>query len=160
MNINVKIDFNRSPLDKMARELAKCEKYKVKVGVLNGGDYRDENNHLTVAGYGLINEFGNVLKNIPERSFIRSPLMSHLVERIVKDKEKFGEIYENKENAEGIYERMGIIAKSIIQEAFATSNDGNWAENSPITIMKKKSSKPLIDKGRLVKSIDYEVVEL
>ena len=135
------------------------EKYLAKVGVINGGGYKDEKGNITVAGYGYVNEFGSITKNIPARSFIRAPLLLHLRDEILKNKRVFEIQFFRKFDLIGAYNKLGILGKSIILKAFATSFDGQWAPNSPITIARKHSSKPLIDTSRLRKSIDYQVIE-
>lgn len=136
------------------------EKYYVKVGVINGGDYKDKKNNLTVAGYGCVNEFGSIKRNIPARSFIRAPLLLNLRDEILRNKKIFEKQLFNKNGILKVaYNKLGILAKSIILRAFATSFDGQWAPNAPSTIARKKSSKPLIDTSRLRKSISYQVME-
>ena len=58
-------------------------------------------------------------------------------------------------NPNKLLDVLGLMGKNIIQDSFI-HND--WLPNSPITIQKKKSSKPLIDTGLLRKSIDHEVI--
>ena len=135
------------------------EKYYVKVGVINGGGYKDEKGNITVAGYGYVNEFGSIGRNIPARSFIRAPLLLNLRDEILNNKKVFEkQLFNKKGSIKGAYNRLGILAKAIILKAFATSFDGQWAPNAPSTIARKHSSKPLIDTGRLRKSISYQVL--
>ena len=155
--MTVKTTINTTKLDILIQKSK--EKYLAKVGVINGGGYKDEKGNITVAGYGYINEFGSITRNIPARSFIRVPLIMNIRGEILKHKKIFERLLFNKQNLIMAYNRLGILAKSIILRAFATSFDGQWAPNSPVTIAKKHSSKPLIDTGRLRKSIDYQVIE-
>lgn len=154
-NIDFKIEFDDKKLQDLKRILE--NKYSVKVGVLNGGDYKDDKNNITVAGYGAVNEFGSIKRNIPERSFIRAPLLTKLGKSIVENKNYLKDVIDKQGDMKKVYERLGILAKTIIFNAFETSGDGKWELDKPATVKRKKSSKPLIDKARLIKSIDYEV---
>lgn len=151
-----KFSLNTKSLDQIIK-ISK-EKYKVEVGVINGGDFIDNKGNITVAGYGLVNEFGSATRGIPERSFIRVPLNLHLNEHIRDYKEKYINFLFKSQKIDKAYNYLGLNAKKIILEAFSTSNDGLWKPNSKRTIKQKGSSKPLIDSGRLRKSISYRVV--
>lgn len=151
----IKLDINGiTQLRKGAKE-----PYKVKVGVINGGDWKASDENITVAGYGYINEMGSVKSNIPQRSFIRSPLSLHLKENIKKYKQKYIDLIFKKRKIKEAYELLGVNCKNIILQAFSDANGGAWAPNSPLTIKRKGSSRPLIDTGRLRKSIDYKTVK-
>ena len=54
---------------------------------------------------------------------------------------------------------VGVSAKEQIDKAFESEGFGEWQANSPLTIKNKGSSMPLIDKGRLRKTITYEIEE-
>ena len=156
-NIDLKIEINDKKLNKLIKNLK--EPYKVRVGVLNGGEFMDKNSNITVAGYGLVNEFGSITKNIPARSFIRMPLNQELPKAILKNKTFIANILKKQENLLKLYVNLGITAKSIVLNAFYTSGFGNWQPNKPSTIRRKGSSKPLIDTGRLRQSINYNIVK-
>lgn len=151
-----KFSLNTKNLDQIIK-ISK-EKYKVEVGVINGGDFIDDKGNITVAGYGLVNEFGSATRGIPERSFIRVPLNLHLNENIRNYKDKYINFLFKSQKIDKAYSYLGVNAKKIIVEAFSTSNNGLWKPNTKRTIKQKGSSKPLIDSGRLRKSISYRVV--
>ena len=46
--------------------------------------------------------------------------------------------------------------KDVIQESIT---EGAWEPNAPSTVAKKKSSKPLIDTGRMRQSVNYIIRE-
>lgn len=156
MRLTVKQKLDTTELNKLIKTAK--EKYKVKVGVI-GKQASEKVDGLTVAQYGLYNELGSVLKNIPQRSFIISPITLNLQDNILKNKEKYSKFLLVEKDLKKSYNLLGIDAKSIILNAFATSNNGKWSANSPTTIKKKGSSKPLIDTGRLRKSINYKVID-
>mgnify|MGYP004547983203 CR=1 FL=1 len=141
------------------------QELKVKVGVLGGKEKKrkGEEEAPTLAFVGQIQEFGSVSKKIPKRSFIREPLQKHLKKKVEQNKDKIKKaIFDNVNNKVDVkkaYELLGIIAQSIIQESFHNKNDGKWPRNKPSTIARKGFDNPLIDTGRLSKSITYKVVK-
>lgn len=160
MQNNFKIEVDDKNLKKLKNNFNKLD-YVVKVGIL-GGKYDDVEGGTfppTIATVGLIQEFGSVKKNIPERSFIRKPLQNHLKEELAQSKTLKKVIYS--ENASPIdkYNILGAIAQNIITGSFENLGDGTWQPNAPATIKQKGSSQPLIDTGRLRKSITFEVVK-
>ena len=50
--------------------------------------------------------------------------------------------------------KVGVFAMQEMQKQFT---DGNFKENSKRTINKKRSSRPLIDKGQLRRSVSWRV---
>lgn len=112
---------------------------------------------MTNAELGRIHEYGSISKNIPARSFLRVPLWLKFPGIIKKIGQQVIDGL-TKSNIERTYKHMGIMAEKIVQNAFATRGFGRWPENSPRTIMRKKSDSPLIDTAQLRKSITSQVV--
>jgi hypothetical protein len=124
-----------------------------------------EYNQIEIAA---VHEFGSVEWGIPRRSFLKDPLVLGLGKETKNFKFVAGNMYKN-------YEKLAVAAQAVIEDAFEDSLGGRWAPNSPITIeggwMKNKktgqlvyiegkhSEQPLIDIGRLRKSIDYNIVK-
>lgn len=91
---------------------------------------------------------------IPSRPFMRQAFDGNLEQlKSLVDKKQL-EIIEKKKTAEQVLEEIGIVHKSQIQD---TMINGEFKSNHPFTIAEKGSDKPLIDTGRLVGSIDFEV---
>ena len=155
MKLNIKQNLKTTELDKLIK-LAK-EKYKVKVGVIGSGASQQVEG-VTVAQYGYYNEVGSVLRNIPQRSFIISPITLKLRESIFKHKDTYSKMLLIEKDMKKAYDLLGVEAKGIILKAFSNRNGGAWKSNAPSTIKRKGSSQPLIDTGRLRKSINYKVI--
>ena len=118
----------------------------------------------TNAEIGLIQEFGKMTgkQRIPARSFIIMPLKTRLnpyLKRNLKTTQKAFDKAVKSGKAEEFAAKVGIIAESVIQDAFATSGWGKWAPNAPSTVKQKGSDKPLIDTGELRRSISSEVIK-
>jgi len=58
------------------------------------------------------------------------------------------------EDPEDHLNRVGVVAVGEVQEQIRR---GDYKPNAESTIARKGSDKPLIDKGRLIQSISYEV---
>ncbi len=104
-----------------------------------------------------------MVKGIPPRSFLRSPMHLH-GDRILKKAkadvaEKLKEAPKNpKRAAKMLLDRVGIAAEQIVDDAFNTQGDGDWEPNSPVTQDAKGSATPLIDTGQLRRSISSRAV--
>lgn len=155
--MDLKINTDLSKL-KQLQDIFK-ENYIIEAGIL-GGNYTENNKSITVASIGKVQEFGSVVNNIPSRSFIRTPLNNHLSDDIDKIKNKLIQFCIDTKSMYKTYFSIATIMRNIIIESFSNQGDGTWAPNSPITIRKKGSSSPLIDTGRLRKSIDFNIINL
>lgn len=159
-----KLNIDITKLNKLVKNTKYLNEHIVKVGVL-GGSYKQNKQHKikldhklnkTIASIGLIQELGSITLKIPARSFIKEPLNDNLTKKIKELSNINNKLYRLLlNNPNKLLDVLGLMGKNIIQDSFI-HND--WLPNSPITIQKKKSSKPLIDTGLLRKSIDYEVI--
>ena len=62
----------------------------------------------------------------------------------------FVKLFEGGVSIDQIYEQIALIAQGDVQQNIV---NGKWAANAPSTIKRKKSSKPLIDTGKLRQSV-------
>jgi hypothetical protein len=157
MPVQVTTDIKLKPLKAFINGLGKP--IGVKVGVLGNKDNRNDGDPLGNAGIGLVQEVGSITNKIPARSFLRMPLETKR-DRLQATFEKTGvkkKLLEG--NVKGAMQDLGFVAEEIIDDAFKSSGFGNWAKNAPSTVIRKGSSKPLIDTSQLRPSITSEVVE-
>lgn len=104
----------------------------LKVGVL--GDYagrtpdesgtKRKDSSLTNPQLGLWHEFGVIKKNLPERSFLRMPLMLKLPGEL-SNVDWFS--FLTSEGVHGVLDAVGNKCIQIISQAFATGGFGQWA---------------------------------
>ena len=104
-----------------------------------------------------IQSHGSPLWHSPPRPVIEPALAANKV-RIAAE---FKKIYQATASADGdgverAITRTGLLAQNVCQEWFDDPRN-NWPANSPVTIAKKKSDKPLIDTGAMRKAITYVV---
>lgn len=114
-----------------------------------GGSIRNTDQPLAVIA--AIHEFG--LGDMPQRSFLRSaydenlPMIDKMIQRVAN-----GAIFGLGTNA--ALNQLGNVVQGMVQRKIV---DGPFVPNSPATIKRKKSSKPLIDTGHLRQSIRYVI---
>lgn len=105
-------------------------------------------NGVYVASVASFNEYGTA--KIPPRPFFRNA--------VAKNSNKWNDILTNElrnsVDVELAYHRVGEVAKGDIVESIMQTNT---PPNSPLTIAKKKSSKPLVDTSFMRSSVNYKV---
>lgn len=100
--------------------------------------------NFNMASLAAVLEFGN--EHIPSRPFLRQTLS----ENQEKYTALFVQLFERGMSLDQIYEQIAVVAQSDVQLNIVK---GNWVANAPATIKRKKSSKPLIDTGKMRQSI-------
>lgn len=114
-----------------------------------GGSIRNTDQPL--AAIAAIHEFG--LGGMPQRSFLRSafdenkPMINKMGDHIVNSAIKGI-------STETALNQLGNVVQGMVQKKIV---DGPFVPNSPATIKRKKSSRPLIDTGHLRQSIRYVI---
>lgn len=114
-----------------------------------GGSIRNTDQPLAVIA--AIHEFG--LDDMPQRSFLRSaydenlPMIDKMIQRVAN-----GAVFGLGTNA--ALNQLGNVVQGMVQRKIV---NGPFVPNSPATIKRKKSSKPLIDTGHLRQSIRYVI---
>lgn len=147
-------------LRKLQADLAVFEKSKVQVGIFSDHDARADSKPTALgnAEIGTIQEFGSIKRNIPERSFLRVPLMDYLPDAIKATGATPWRASILKEGAVATLNRLGWVARNVVQDAFASGGFGMWAANHPRTIREKGSSQPLIATAKMRQSISHRVI--
>lgn len=113
------------------------------------GGIRNTDQPLVVIA--AIHEFG--LGGMPQRSFLRSafdenkPMINKMGDHIVNSAIKGI-------STETALDQLGNVVQGMVQKKIV---DGPFVPNSPATIKRKKSSRPLIDTGHLRQSIRYVI---
>lgn len=159
-----KITDIRKNWDKFINNLTETKKSFVTIGVHSTAEPYPSGE--SVAEVAITHEFGT--RKIPQRSFFRSTLSAK--EREIKELiDKFS-IAISKESSivKKYLSKIGFYIMSQIKSTIRTRGENanvDWPElyyireNLPKEKWPKPHSKPLIDSGRLLKSITYEVHE-
>ena len=139
-------------IEKLEGKIAELKGLSVVVGITAKSNARSD--ELTNADLAMIHEFGSQAHNIPERSFLRKPLINNAEAVANLAKTAIGKFIAGEISLEAALGYVGEEAKGISKEAIT---DGITPALKPATIKRKKSSKPLIDTGQLLNSITYEI---
>lgn len=160
-------------LEKLVKALKVKNPPKIHLGIV--GSKPERGNGSTNAEIGAAHEYGSVKHNLPARSFLRMPINTHLNEAM-KNAGMTDDGTLRKVITEGSLmpwlEKIKLIAKGIVIEAFDTEGYGRWAKWSEsyaaqqrLKMMSKKTggkgtnNKILDDTGQLKGAIDAVIVK-
>lgn len=121
--------------------------------------------YLTNAEVGVIHEFGAPKAKIPERSFLRMPILSRLGDELksITLADWQAVFWSGTGDGRGggliaVLRVIGQASVNVIQAAFHSGGFGRWAKLQPATIKRKGSSDVLVDTTQLRRSITFAVV--
>lgn len=147
--MTTKIQANVDNFNKLKKILNDLAGAKLKVGYFDGK--KQNNSELTLASIAKINEYGD--GDIPPRPFMRQTL--HKNSDFKSDiQEAVRDIINFKVSFKSAFRKVGVKAMQEMQKEFT---DGKFKENSKFTIKKKKSSRPLMDKGHLRRNVSWRL---
>lgn len=128
----------------------------VKVGIQQGTGAFSRNisnkQDATVAQYAFYNEFGT--EKIPQRSFMRTAFDENLSKVESAIESEYQKVLSGSMSADVMLGRIGLLMTNFVQRKIRSIFS---PPNSPITIARKKSSKPLIDTGRMINSVRFVI---
>lgn len=140
---------------KRIAELARQLKAKpvIRVGILSGTPDEEE---LSMAELGAIHEFGAPRAGIPERSFLRATADAKRLEWMALFERALRLAVAGRLTLD---QAMGLVGQQAVADIVARIRDGAGIPPplKPATIAAKGSTRPLVDTGRLVQAISYEV---
>lgn len=130
--------------DRFFKELEELKRMKTYVGFQAGSHF--EENGEDVVNVAYRNEFGT--EKIPSRPFMAQTVDNHLKEitDVVAKSAQRGQ------DAAGITRLIGEAIADLMRKEI---ENGDFVPNSPYTIAKKGSDKPLIDTGTMMDSIEH-----
>lgn len=134
------------------RELRKLEKMEVRIG-FQAGKTKYEDTGADLVEIAAFNELGS--SSTPSRPFMRQSFENHEDELHALCR-MANESIKNGGTAEDALQRIGIACKGLVQEEI---KNGEFEPNSPITIERKGSDKPLIDSGLMRQSVNFVVTK-
>lgn len=154
-----KIDLKTiTKLDKfkdLQKTLEKISHQEVLIGVPDTKTERKAGEAASNAELAYIHEHGAPMQNIPQREFLQ-PSIEHNIDKINAQQKKVLEIGLENKSTQSELNKLGLLGQSIVKNWFTDSNNG-WEPNTPETIKRKKSDKPLIDTAQLLNSITYVI---
>ena len=143
--MTVQVTGNLAKIKQLIEQLKASGEKAVYVGFPAEFDKKVEgSDNFNLASLAAVLEFGN--ERIPSRPFLRQTL----TENQEKYTALFVKLFESGVSIGKIYEQIALIAQGDVQQNIV---NGKWTANAPSTIKRKKSSKPLIDTGKLRQSV-------
>lgn len=121
----------------------------VYVGLWNSVRYPDG---TSVADVAFFNAFGT--KKIPSRNFLEESILPckkillNFIPSIIHSLANDKDVYR-------WYRRIGVSGAAVMKNVILTHE---WTPNAESTVVRKKSSRPLVDTGLLVRSVTFEIV--
>ncbi|MHB9004720.1 MAG: phage virion morphogenesis protein [Coriobacteriia bacterium] len=155
--LKVSAKVTKDDFDKIKQAFSFLTSIDVLVGVPQENSARP--GKVTNAELAYIHTHGSPIRRIPARP---------IIEPAIEDKDNQSKIVRHLEKAtnaalQGDKQKVlaeltlsGMVAQNIVRDWFTNPNN-HWAPNSPITIARKKSDRPLIDTGELRKSMIYVI---
>lgn len=140
-------------------DMLKLEKTYVDVGIqersvttnqVKNGNKQEAG--VSIAQYAAANEFGT--NKIPARSFMRTAFDENINRIQIFTGKQIGLVVDNKQSSEQAFGLIGQFMQALVQMKIRQITT---PPNSPVTIAKKKSSKPLIDFGQMIAAVRYVV---
>lgn len=130
-------------LDSLRNDLKSMDGWSVEAGMISG---KTSEELINIA---LMNNYGT--RNIPRR-----PFMDNAQKKIQEIWPKYQKLMvSSKMNPKKIMQMFGEESKKIIQNEIM---NGNFVPNAESTVRRKDGlNRPLIDTGRMLRSITYEV---
>jgi hypothetical protein len=132
-------------------QIEELGKLAVYIGFQEGVQYPDGTEVVDVAAW---NELGT--EYIPERPFLRMSVDDNEDKIATFMKKAAMEVINNGKTAQEVLKEVGAFQKGIVQQEI---REGSFEPNSPATIKKKGSSKPLIDTGLMRQSVNFVIKE-
>ncbi len=121
-----RVDLNLAPLEMLSADIKANARARVHVGVLRDHNARTDGSDAGNATIGLVHEFGSPTKNIPERSWLRMPLIVALPKVIEEAGPGFWKRLVLERGVLVGLKALGIAAEDAIQQAFETGGFGRW----------------------------------
>lgn len=110
---------------------------------------------VSVVDYAMYNEFGTS-RGIPARPFMSTTYDRHHKKTEQLIEHMYGQMLDGKMDPDHLLKTAGAYYQSKVQDTIRDAK--TWAvPNHPKTIERKGSSSPLIDTGRMVQSVRYEI---
>lgn len=140
----------------LERRLSAVDQARVKVGVVGAAAEADHGDGISTGELAAIHEFGAPGANIPERSFIRRTFLTKRTEIAAVCAKLAKGIVAGKIEPERALNVLGAFCSTEVKKTI-TEGAGVPPPLQPETIARKGSDRPLVDTGRLLNAISWEL---
>jgi len=156
--VSVTVTSPINNVEKMRKMAEKLSKLNVLVGIPQEKSSRPKGK-ITNAELAYIHTHGSPINHIPARPIIEPAIEDEENKAIISIglKEAAKAALNGDEQTTMLeLNKAGMSAQNAVRDWF-TNFKNNWAPNSPLTIRRKGSDRPLIDTAELRKSITYVI---
>ena len=143
-------DIDMTVFDELKKRLVGDGKV-VHVGIPEG---KKETDGTPVAMIAAVHEYGSPSQGIPERPFLRVAIQKNRVKYARLNRINLVKMMRGQMGMEQALGQLGEMAKGDVQ---AEIRSGDFAPLKEATVKRKGSSRPLIDPGQMVQSMQWEL---
>ena len=143
-------DIDMTVFDKLKKRLVGDGKV-VHVGIPEG---KKETDGTPVAMIAAVHEYGSPSQGIPERPFLRVAIQRNLAKYIRLNRINLVKMMRGQMGMEQALGKLGEMAKG---DVVTEIKSGTFVALKPATEKRKGSTKPLIDTGQMVQSMQWEL---
>ncbi len=150
------VRYTKKGLDELRAQLTAMPKARAHVGLFAEKSIRKAGT-IDNPNLGLEHEYGDPRVKLPQRSFLRLPLIRWLGPEVeLKGRSLFRML--RSKGLPGMLKLIGVLGESVVQRAFVTGGFGAWPKLANTTIKRKGSAKILIETAQLRKAVSSRVV--
>lgn len=151
--------------ESILKAIKTIDKQSVKVGLLEskGGAAVPEGSPMTIAGIGAIHEYGTLYATnadgeqlIPERRWLRGTFEQYKAELVEMQIKIAKGLLANKVKPEQALKLLGVWAANKVK-FYVKGTDNVQPGLAESTIAAKGSTRPLVDTGLMINSVNYEI---
>jgi hypothetical protein len=143
-------DIDMTVFDEMKRRMVGADKV-VNVGVPEG---QKETDGTPVAMIAAVHEYGSPAQGIPERPFLRVAIQKNRLKYVRLNRINLVKMLRGQMDVDQALGQLGEIAKG---DVVTEIRSGNFTPLKDATIQRKGSSRPLIDTGQMVQSMQWQL---
>lgn len=157
----MRVERTTAASEAMAKAIAHIQRAKLQVGWFDTARYEDG---TPVAYVATIQEFGSAAQRIPPRPFMRPTIEQQRNAWRESIAAGMRTVLEGKRTALEVLGRVGMLAAGNVGETIASITTPPLKQSTLDARQRKKvtpgvSTKPLVDTGLMIQSVDYKVSE-
>lgn len=141
---------------KLKNKIERAGSMHARVGIFSNRGGNTDHDGSTILEIAAVHEFGSPKNGIPERSFIRSTFDKKEKELAKVIAGLSSKVMEMKMSFDKAYDILGTWGAGQVK-ANVQSGPHLPPPLKPATIARKKSTRPLIDTGRMIGAVTHEV---
>ncbi len=154
------VRYNKAGLTALRKQIKLAGNARAHVGLFkeNSGRVAEPGRIASNPSLGAEHEYGNPENKLPERSWLRMPLLTKLTPKMLATVDWVAII--RKRGLMRALASLGAMGEQVVQEAFATRGFGNWKPLEPETVKRKGgSTKILIETNQMRRAVASRVVK-